>query len=168
MRLRMEFSVALMLDRVTQLLAQYEETLNLIFNQNQNDVQMRVRMLSIEKQLGQMIQICNAFFSFGLPSSSSKLPIKYASAETLSSDIKIKARYDDFSLISKFITLMSHLNQLKYKDNNFHADWSLENGLIHFIQCFKSNVLGDPRIILLGASARADSNEKKNNPGDSL
>jgi len=34
MRLRMEFSVSLMLARVSQLLMQYEETLNLIFNQN--------------------------------------------------------------------------------------------------------------------------------------
>ena len=77
-------------------------------------------------------------------------------------------RYDDFTLISKFITLISHLNQLKYKDNNLHADWSLEVALIHFIQCFKSNVLGDPRIMLLGAAARADSNGKKDNMGESL
>lgn len=168
MRLRMEFSVSLMLDRVTQLLVQYEETLNLIFNQNQNDMQMRVRMRSLEKQLGHMLQVCNAFFSFGLPSSNSKLPARYAAADAQSSEIKIKTRYDDFSLISKFITLTSHLNQLKYKDNSFHADWSLESGLIHFIQCFKSNVLGDPRIILLGAAARADSNDKKENLGEGL
>lgn len=165
MRLRMEFSVSLMLVRVSQLLAQYEETLNLMFNQNQSDVQLKVRLKSLEKQLGYALQVCNAFFSFGLPSSNSKLPVKYAS-DMQSSNLKIKTRYDDFTLISKFITLMSHLNQLKYKDNSVQADTSLEIALIHFISYFKSNVLGDPRIMLLGAAARAESNGKRTNSTD--
>lgn len=70
---------------------------------------MKVQLKGLEKQLGYSLQVCNAFFSFGLPSSNSKLPVKYAS-EMQSSNLKIKTRYDDFTLLSKFITLMSHLN----------------------------------------------------------
>ena len=166
MRLRMEFSVSLLLARVSHLLAQYEEALNLIFNQNQGDMEMKIRLKTLEKQLGYCLQVCNAFFSFGLPSSNSKLPVKYAS-DMQSSNLKIKTRYDDFTLMSKFITLMSHLNQLKHKDNSVQADASLEIALIHFISCFKSNVLGDPRIMLLGAAARAESNGKRTNASES-
>ena len=39
---------------------------------------MAVRKLVLEKQLGYMVLVLNAFFSFGMPSSSSKLPVKYA------------------------------------------------------------------------------------------
>jgi len=115
--------------------------------------------------LGYSLQVCNAVFSFGLPSSNSKLPVKYAS-DLQSNNLKIKTRYDDFSLISKFITLMSHLNQLKYKDSSTRADLSLEVALIQFISCFKSQVLGDPRIMLLGAAAREESIGKRGNSTD--
>lgn len=50
---------------------------------------------------------------------------------------------------------------MKYKDTTFHVDWSLEIGLIHFISGFKSNILSDPRIMLLGAAAKADVLGKK-------
>ena len=75
LRAKIEFSISLLLDRATQLLRQYEEALNLVFNQKNE--QGIVQLKSLEKQLGYTLQVCLAVFSYGLPSSTSKLPVAY-------------------------------------------------------------------------------------------
>jgi len=42
----------------------------------------------------------------------------------------------------------------------------LELGLMQFISMFKSSVIGDPRIILLGSTALEESGSKKSQEGD--
>ena len=69
----------------------------------------------------------------------------------------IKNRYDDLTILSRFIYLIKLANQLKQHDNSRAMDIDLEMGLMQFTSMFKSSVFGDPRIILLGATAREES-----------
>lgn len=55
-----------------QILGQYLE------NKNAMDINMRSRIRSFEKQIAYVMRVANSFFSFGLPSSSSKLQVRYA------------------------------------------------------------------------------------------
>ena len=108
----------------------------------------------------------NSLFSYGLPSSQSKLKLRQASADQLQ-QFAIKNRYDDLTMLSRFIYLIKLTNQLKQHDNQRAIDVDLELGLIQFISMFKSSVFSDPRVILLAATAREESIGKRKNSNDS-
>lgn len=49
---------------------------------------------------------------------------------------------------------MKHLNQLKQHDKDREVEIELELALAQSICTFKSSVLGDPRLLLMGANAQ--------------
>jgi len=58
---------------------------------------------------------------------------------------------------------MKLINQLKHHDRQIAIDVDLELALIQSICTFKSSVLGDPRILLMGSTAMDESiGESKN------
>ena len=52
---------------------------------------------------------------------------------------------------------MKILNQIKKQKTDFVVSIDLEVALMQFISMFKSSVIGDPRIILLGSTAFEES-----------
>ena len=65
--------------------------------------------------------------------------------------------------MSRFIYLIKLINQLKQQDNGNQRciDVNLELSIMAFISRFKSAVLGDPRLILLGSTAFEESLGKR-------
>jgi hypothetical protein len=53
----------------------------------------------------------NSLFSYGMPSSGSKLPMK--SAATNNQQLSVKSRYDDLTIISRIVYLMSLVTKVK-------------------------------------------------------
>jgi len=76
-----------------------------------NDYNTRLKAFCCEKQLAYLVKLINSLYSYGLPSSQSKLPLKHASFSV--GDFKILNRYDDLTIISRFIYVMKILNQIK-------------------------------------------------------
>ena len=74
MKQQVQIGVQLILDRLTSCIQQYEQILGqYLENKNAIDINMRSRIRSFEKQIAYVMRVANSFFSFGLPSSSSKL-----------------------------------------------------------------------------------------------
>ena len=71
--------------------------------------------------------------------------MKYA-AIVPSPELWITSRFDDLSIISKYLWLMKYLNDIKNEDKSYQADYTLEVTLINFILSFKLHTLGDGRI----------------------
>ena len=67
-----------LLDRISNLVQIYEDCLNQEVNGVSNDLDLKVLTLSTERKLAYLMQVSNALFSYGLPSSSAKLPLRYA------------------------------------------------------------------------------------------
>ena len=78
-----------------------------------------------------------------------------------SSELWITSRYDDLSIISKFLQLISYLNDIKNEDKSYQADYALEITLINFIQSFKLHALGDGRIRDLADTAYEEAKGKR-------
>jgi len=77
-----------------------------------NDIANQAMIQGAERQLGYLVKVCNSLFSYGLPSSTSKLPLRYAS-QNQQQQCQIKNRYDDFTIISRIIYTIKLINQLK-------------------------------------------------------
>ena len=67
-----------------------------------------------------------------MPSSQSKLQVKQA-AIVPNAEIWITSRYDDLSILSKYLWLIKYLNDIKNEDKSYQADYTLEVTLINFI-----------------------------------
>lgn len=147
MKQQVQIGVQLILDRLSSCIQQYEQILGqYLENKNAIDINMRSRIRSFEKQIAYVMRVANSFFSFGLPSSSSKLQVRYAAESQMT---KIKNRYDDISIFGRIIYLIKMINQLKQHDNNMPIFVDLEVEIMKFISMFKSSILGDPRLLLI-------------------
>ena len=118
-----------------------------------------------ERRLGYLVKVSNSLFSYGLPSSGSKLPLKYSKGE-VTSQYAVQTRYDDLTIISRIILLMKHVNQLRQHNKEYEVDIDLELALVQAICMFKSSVLGDPRLLLMGANALDMANGNKKGSDD--
>ena len=63
---------------------------------------------------------------------------------------------------------MKLINQLKQHDSARAVDVDLELGLMQTICTFKSSVLGDPRILLLGSTAKEEAVGQRKHSDNSL
>lgn len=117
---------------------------------NNNNINVDVQAKICEKRLAYLVKVSNSLFSYGLPSSSSKLPLRQANGDN---QLQIQSRYDDLSIMSRIILIIKHINQIKQHNKDREVEIDLELALVQSICMFKSSVLGDPRLLLLGANA---------------
>ena len=111
MRQKIEFSIGNVLEKLTCVIQQYEQILNQSMqNQNQIGNMTAEQLIGKERQLTYLVKVVNSLFSYGLPSSSSKLPVRYA---TQQQQFEIKNRYDDLTVFSRIIYIMKLINQVK-------------------------------------------------------
>lgn len=155
MRTKVEFSVPLVLDRLSQGLGQYEQMLSSLSQQNSNFNNSEAELRKCELRLTYLVKVCNSLFSYGLPSSGSKLPIKFANDN--GNPVQVKTRYDDLTIVSRLIYLMKLLSDFKKHHSEVLTTVELELALVQSICLFKSSVLGDPRILLLGSTAAEEA-----------
>lgn len=59
--------------------------------------------------------------------------------------------------MSRLIYVMKLMNQVKQQDNTRKFAVELELTLMQTICTFKSTVLGDPRILMMGATAKEEN-----------
>jgi len=112
MQSQIEFACETLLDRTTQAINHYEGCLNELINLQQTSIQVQAQTKCAEKQLGYLLRVTNSLFSYGLPSSQSKLKLRELPAEQIQQGV-IRNRYDDLTILSRFIYLIKLANQLK-------------------------------------------------------
>jgi hypothetical protein len=104
-----------------------------------------------------LVRVTNSFYSYGLPSGSSKFSI-YA-RKAVSDDENLmsqkerppKPQFVDFQIIQKMIYLCKMTNQLRANESQREILTELEAALLSFCVSYKNHVLTDSRLILLGS-----------------
>lgn len=99
---------------------------------------------------------------YGLPTSSSKLKVKQIDQQFNNGQIFIRSRYDDISACGKIIQVIQTLNEVIPLEQAIMADIDLEIALLQFLLNFRSAVLGDPKLIQIGSTARKEALEQMN------
>ena len=165
---QVQFSTAFLLDRLTKIVERYQNCLDLKFNNGVNTLDLQATGITAERQLAYVVAVTNALFGIcGLPSAQSKLEKKIVPAgqekiiKVGELQVAIMVKYDDLSLMGKIIQFISITNQLKQRDNGVQFDTNLEVRLLDFMQMFKRQIIGDPRMILFGTNQFEDQKQQQ-------
>eukprot|EP00347_Sterkiella_histriomuscorum_P000570 403375338 len=143
MKQKIETSMNLMINLFNQILQQYQNALN----QNQKSF-----IKSCEKQLGYLVKVTNSLFSYGMPSANTRVSVLAKKQESeMNSDSPVKEiQYPDFVICSRILFLCKTTNQLMNQNNTRKVLPDLECSLLQFGITYKTQVLGDPRMLLIG------------------
>lgn len=154
LRTQVENSLALILQNLQELVMRYRLVLGQIFEGK--DAPESVTKIALERQMGFLIAIINCMFSYGLPTSSGKLKVKFVEGIQAPNQL-IRNRYDDFSVCGCIIQLIGDLSKALELPQGRMADVELELAMLNFILTFRSSVIGDPKLIMFGRTTRTDA-----------
>ena len=131
------------LDKIEKCVKRYEEVAQVLIMQMnfQNSSLALTQKRSIELQLTYLLKILNQILPQGMPSCYGKL-------EENKETMEIAPRYLDFQLLSRVNYLMKIVNKVQTAQNiDVKVHFELEIQLQEYIKNFKSNVLGDQKVM---------------------
>lgn len=85
-----------------------------------------------------------------MPTSGSKMKVKYIEPQYVDGKLIIRSRYDDISICGKIVALMRTMNEAIEMNRGTMGDVDLEHALAQFVLTFRSTILGDPKLVMLG------------------
>ncbi|CDW76789.1 importin-n-terminal domain-containing protein [Stylonychia lemnae] len=131
MKQKIDTSLNLMINYYNQIIQQYQNALG----QNQKNF-----IKSCERQLGYLVKVTNSLFSYGMPSANSRVSLLAKQNQNdmnADSATPTEIKYPDFVVCSR-------------QNNQRKVYPALETSLLQFGITYKAQVLGDPRMLLIG------------------